>query len=325
MIAYIMTKDALSIVLNGVTYTVDKTNTHFKTVVNALNKKDEKALAIALDKVKALTSSGIGVTIVDNKVFYNNLELHGTMVNRLLEEVSLGLDGKRIINFINNLMLNPDQMMINDLYEFLEHGQLPITEDGEFLAYKVVKPDFFDKHTGKFSNKVGKLVTMKRDTCDTNRNNHCSTGLHFCSWDYMRQFYSDGDKIVSVKINPKNVVSFPNDLTTKGRCCEYLVMEDLTSLVDVNADKSTAPEVMNNKNSNYYTDNAVFEDVFDTIFGISANTATATKTKSKVVDKVECDHCESENLHRKGQVKRQGGMFWRYQCQDCGSSTFVAV
>jgi acyl carrier protein len=56
--------------------------------------------------------------------------------------------------------------------------------------------------------------------------NHCSYGLHFCSQSYLQKF--GGDRIVILKINPRDVVSIPTDYNhAKGRCCRYEVIGEL--------------------------------------------------------------------------------------------------
>jgi hypothetical protein len=66
---------------------------------------------------------------------------------------------------------------------------------------------------------------MNRQDVDDNCNNTCSTGLHFCSLNYLGSFGSSGDPVVILKIDPKDVVSIPVDYNnTKGRCCKYEVV-----------------------------------------------------------------------------------------------------
>jgi hypothetical protein len=102
---------------------------------------------------------------------------------------------------------------------------MPIDPDGDFYAYKAVKEDFTDKHTGKIDNSVGQVVTVRRNMVDDNPDNACSYGLHAGSFNYVRGFAQLGDNIIIVKINPKDVVSVPNHNTTKLRCCRYEVTE----------------------------------------------------------------------------------------------------
>ena len=98
---------------------------------------------------------------------------------------------------------------------------------------------------------------MERYDVDDNRDNTCSTGLHFCSKDYLNSF--GGARTVIVKINPRDVVSIPSDYNqTKGRACRYEVVGEIdqdkadqafTRSVQTNAHR---PQVMKTGHSAFY-------------------------------------------------------------------------
>jgi hypothetical protein len=124
-------------------------------------------------------------------------------------------------------MENPSMQSQKELYDFLEHELLPITEDGCFLAYKAVRSDFMDKYAGKFDNHVGKVCEMQRAKVDDNRSVGCSQGLHAGALNYVAGYGSvdAGDRIVIVKIHPRDVVSVPSDCNhEKLRTCRYEVV-----------------------------------------------------------------------------------------------------
>jgi hypothetical protein len=124
-------------------------------------------------------------------------------------------------------MGNPSMQSQKELYDFLEHEHLPITEDGHFLAYKAVRGDFKDKYKGVFDNSVGNIVKMQRAKVDDNRSRGCSDGLHAGALNYVAGYGSveHGDRIVIVKINPRDVVSVPSDCNCeKLRTCQYEVV-----------------------------------------------------------------------------------------------------
>jgi hypothetical protein len=139
-----------------------------------------------------------------------------------------GLPHEPLLNFFKNLMENPSKRAVDELYDFLEAGELPITEDGCFLAFKNVRSNYLDIHSGKFDNSVGKVCEMPRNGVDEDKERTCSYGLHFCSIKYLPHFSdSDGGKTMIVKINPKDVVAIPADYNnTKGRTCRYEVVAE---------------------------------------------------------------------------------------------------
>jgi hypothetical protein len=126
-------------------------------------------------------------------------------------------------------MENPSMQSQKELYDFLEHENLAVTSDGYFLAYKAVRSDFKDKYRGVFDNSVGKVCEMTRSKVDDDRGRGCSNGLHAGALNYVAGYGSleNGDRIVIVKINPKDVVSVPSDCNyEKLRTCRYEVVAE---------------------------------------------------------------------------------------------------
>jgi hypothetical protein len=127
---------------------------------------------------------------------------------------------------MHNLHKNPSKRAVEELYGFLEKGALPITPDGYFLAYKKVRANYMDCHTGTISNHVGAVVEMERNEVDDDKDRTCSAGLHFCSQEYLKSF--GGERTMILKIDPKDVVSIPSDYNdSKGRTCRYEVIGEL--------------------------------------------------------------------------------------------------
>lgn len=104
---------------------------------------------------------------------------------------------------------------------------MAISQDGHFLAYKAVRSDYMDKYRGTFDNHVGNVCQMTRSKVDDDRSRGCSNGLHAGALNYVAGYGSveSNDKIVIVKINPKDVVSVPSDCNyEKLRTCRYEVV-----------------------------------------------------------------------------------------------------
>lgn len=127
---------------------------------------------------------------------------------------------------------NPNDISASDLFEFVTVNKLPLSTEGDVLAYKIVKPTFFDLHSNTKDHTPGNVVT--EEVVDYNRDVTCSSGLHFCSKDYLPQyggFFGGGDsanKLVLLKIDPSDVAAFPRDYNNaKGRCRKYTVVSEL--------------------------------------------------------------------------------------------------
>ena len=218
----------LTLVLNNRTYQVLPDHINYKMILEALPTASADELLEIVDVEKAVSTFSDGLVEIKNgKVMYEGEEVHGSISKRILEFMSKGLPFQPLVNFLNNLMENPSMQSQTELYDFLEHQYLPITVDGFFLAYKAVRSDYMDKYAGKFRNQVGDVCEMKRAKVDDNRGVGCSQGLHAGALNYVAGYGSvdAGDKIVIVKINPKDVVSVPNDCNCeKLRTCRYEVV-----------------------------------------------------------------------------------------------------
>lgn len=137
---------------------------------------------------------------------------------------------------------NPNDVSASDLFEFVTVNKLPLSTEGDVLAYKIVKGNFKDIHSGTKDHTPGNEVT--EEVVDYNRDVTCSNGLHFCSKDYLPAYggsfgRGDSNKLVLVKIDPSDVAAFPRDYqNAKGRCRKYTVVSELptaffTAIVDL--------------------------------------------------------------------------------------------
>jgi hypothetical protein len=218
----------LTVVLNNKSFQVLPDHLNYKMILEALPTatSDELIEMIDIEKAVATFSDGL-VEIKNGQVTYEGEVVHGSISKRILEFMSKGLPFQPLVNFLNNLMGNPSMQSQKELYDFLEHEHLPITEDGYFLAYKAVRSDYKDKYRGVFDNRVGQICEMTRSKVDDDRGRGCSNGLHAGALNYVAGYGSleSGDKIVIVKINPADVVSVPSDCNyEKLRTCRYEVV-----------------------------------------------------------------------------------------------------
>jgi len=195
-----------------------------------------KALASPAEAVTQLVSTskeaqGL-VVVTDSEVLYDGEPLHNALTAKIISMAEQGFPIEPMLRFLENLMENPSHQSINELYDFLEHQGLPITEDGCFLAYKGIRSDWLDKFSGTIDNSVGQKPVMKRRDVDDNREVGCSSGLHAGTLEYASSY--SGERVVQVKINPKHVVSVPQDSRhQKIRVETYEVLSDMTGSLDL--------------------------------------------------------------------------------------------
>jgi hypothetical protein len=229
MLSWIMSSNSIAIVLDNEIYNVESSWLTYSQIIDELKQAtpDENKLKELLSIQNALEpySSEIVVDKNHNVILYRDKPLHNTLVTKILEMLKEGFNVKPMIRFLENLMNNPSMSSINELYTFLEHKGLPITEDGCFIAYKGVTNDLTDCHTRSVDNSPGaKPKRMERNEVDDNRNSQCSHGYHVGSFEYASTF---GPRMVLVKVNPADVVSVPLDCNCqKVRVCYYEVIDE---------------------------------------------------------------------------------------------------
>jgi hypothetical protein len=211
-------------------------------------------------------TDGIGNILINGAQY----PLADAITNRILKLAEDGFDSTPLVNFVQRLYNNPSKTAIDELFLFLERTELPITEDGCFIAYKIVRENYMDIYSGTFSNKVGDICSMPRFQVNDTRENTCASGLHFCSKDYLRYGSNNrnNDRCMLVKIDPADVVSIPNDYdNSKGRTCMYEVVGEVndgswrTSLPE--KDYISSPVVNNNGGELPPSTNEVFDRFFD--------------------------------------------------------------
>lgn len=222
---YILTKTTFTGVTDeSRTVTMSSSNTNWDKLYEAIIEGDWYSVEELCDLPTAINNYGQGkITVKGGVVYYEGNSVHNSMTSRILDMMHEGIDIQPMLMFLQNLLDNPSNRSIKDLYRFMEHNSLPITSDGYFLAYKRVTADFKDSYSNTYDNSVGQTVEMKRRDVEDNPDVTCSSGLHFCSIGYLSHFH--GANIVILKINPSDVVSVPTDYeNSKGRCCKYQVV-----------------------------------------------------------------------------------------------------
>lgn len=245
------------LVVDGKSHTISKdTHIAYGKIVEALKEQDWDALRDLVSPAKAIIDFGNGyVSIVGSEVFWKGQPFHNALANRMIEMYQDGFPIDPMVRFMENLMDNPSKRSVDQVYGFLEKNSLPITEDGHFLAFKRVREDYKDIHSGTFDNSIGEIVEMERNLVDDNPDSHCSTGLHFCSESYLGSFGSGSQPVMILKINPADVVSIPTDYNgAKGRCMRYEVVAE----VEGDASQAFASAVNGDYNEEFYSQPAAW-------------------------------------------------------------------
>ena len=208
---------------------------NYAPVLEALRTGDyDLALELADVTTAVATMTEGNVTVSDDGVVYKGEPITGYLAQKMTTFFREGLPVKHYCLFLDNLMANPSMTARNELFLFLEAADLPITDDGCFLAYKAVDANLKDKHTHNFDNSPGQTLEMPRREVDDNRDRTCSYGFHVAAYEYAKNFLgSTGDRMVATKVNPADVVSVPSDYKNqKLRTCKYSVEFEIPGAIE---------------------------------------------------------------------------------------------
>ena len=257
----IITDSTITLIAENGPSVIGKTHPNFYKIKKALLAKNFLEVEEMLDVKNGYKEFSNGLIAVDgDNLIYNGSIVHNVLTQRIVQMIHNGDEATPMLNFLVNLMDNPSEGSIDQLYTFLEHENLPITEDGCFLAYKAINRDYTDKYTGTISNKVGEKVKMPYEEVTADPTKHCSSGLHCGSIEYVRcygNFTTDengehtGDRLVTVKVNPSAVVSVPEDSDRqKVRVYRYVVHEEIENPYDL-VPKYEAPVYYDDEGSVY--------------------------------------------------------------------------
>jgi len=218
----------ITVVLDGERHSINAGNTLFSKALEAYKADDWDTFVACVNpeiRLKSLYASYEGIEVKDGNLYVFGDPVHSTLANRVLSFLEHGLDCVHLFKFILKLNLNPSKRAVDELYTFLEHRALPITDNGNFLAYKAVRADYTDKHSGKFVNTVDAVLEMPRNKVDDDKNVGCSYGFHAGTVEYAKDFLGGQGHLMIVEINPADVVSIPTDCQfQKLRTCKYKVV-----------------------------------------------------------------------------------------------------
>ncbi|MGN6820579.1 MAG: hypothetical protein ACTHJR_18130 [Sphingomonas sp.] len=257
-VANIQSGKTITVVADFKPHVIAETHPNYTKIKQMVNDPatTEAQILPLLDIPKAIeTFTGNLVQVKNGKLYYKGFEVRNSLAQTILRFVHSGDEAAAgpLKLLMEKVQQNPDPRVRDDLYDWLVAAKLPITPDGDVLAWKAVREDYrsiHSPHDERFDHRPGNFVEQDRSECDPNPNQTCSSGLHFCAADYLREGYrSGGNRLVIVKINPEDIVAFPNDYhLRKGRAAKYQVVgeipfEQINEYYDAKKVVHTAPLV----------------------------------------------------------------------------------
>ena len=226
MFPYSISNESIVVVVDGQTHTVNNKAPNFLSLRGSLLSGNEQGVRDNLSAAKSVEAWSNGkFKITDGKVVYEGRALPSDLSDRISKMATAGEDPMVFFRFWERLKSNPSHRSVEQLFSFLNNQGIPLTKDGTFLAYKSVRNNWLDHHSGTIKNEVGKTISMPRHQISDDPQHACHEGLHVGALEYAKWFGGDDRKIIICEVDPKDVVCVPYDHEhQKMRVCEYRII-----------------------------------------------------------------------------------------------------
>lgn len=232
---YTVTKNQITLFTGSDTRSIQQSYPKFKKLHKMLSKGNFSQevlhevwnLMEVSSFIEKFSEGNITVDHEQGKVWYGTFEIKNSIVDRMMDMLGNKEDVSPLVKFLDKLLQNPKKNIVEELYPFLEYNDIEISDQGDILAYRGIRPDWKDHHSGTMDNSIGNILSMPRTLVDDNPERTCSSGLHCSSFEYANSFKGSG-RLIKVKVCPSNVVSVPVDYNgQKLRCCKFEVLEEI--------------------------------------------------------------------------------------------------
>jgi hypothetical protein len=239
---HIITQDSIVIILHGEVFTIKRDRGKiFDRVVEAVEagNYDEIPSIVSpkdlLDKVHLTFDENTG------QIFFEDYLLKTNLTDRIYQYWENEVPYEPLLNLLRKIMSHKKERsyMQEDLFDFLEYNDLPITEDGCFLAYKNTNSDGSPPYQtdSNIRYEVGKEVVELAAKDNYDRGACNGAGLYFGNRKYWGSNWNGKEwggngRMFLVKIDPRDVVSIPNNYNDgKAKCWKLKVVKEFTHSV----------------------------------------------------------------------------------------------
>lgn len=231
-IASMITAKGVTVFYGGRPYLMNSDHPNFKAAVAAIQSEAWDSIPALFDiagAVRAFILPDSAFTLEGAFLCLEGKPFTKAVTDKIRAMLAAGQPAAPLFKFLRNVRRNPRVAAQDELLLFCEANGFMIDEHGFILAYKSVRGDYSDIHSGKFFNRPGLTISMDANAVDPDRTQTCSTGFHFAAYDYATSWAGSIDgvnrRLLIMRIDPADVVAIPNDYhNQKGRCWRYEVL-----------------------------------------------------------------------------------------------------
>lgn len=239
--AHIITSESVVVVVGDKVLTIKKDqNALFNKIIEAIHAGDYDEVTRLISPSDFMGKVGLKFDEDSGEVLLNNYPLKTNLAERIRQYWISDAPYEPLLKLCEKSLANEREYMHEELFNFLECNDLPITEDGCFLAYKLANADGSPVYqTGSpIRYEVGKVIEEEEAKNERNRELCNGPGLYFgnrkywgsSSWKGKEWNDSNGTRMFLVKIDPRDVTSVPRQYdNSKGKCWRMEVIKELTA------------------------------------------------------------------------------------------------
>lgn len=227
-------------------YSITNSDPRYSDAVQLFKGRQFEKLRLLLDRPGAIERYSKGnVKVYDGAVTYKGQEVHAQISKRILAFFKDGVPFEPLVAFLNNLYDNTSEAVRTKLYEFLEHNNLAITDNGNVIVYKMVSEDGTPPHcpsgfffrtrnkkkplkVNKYS--VGHTFTLPREEIDGEAAMCNTAGLYVANRTYWggsfddKNNYTGSGRLLIAEIRPQDVCNVENCDSQKMVVCRLKII-----------------------------------------------------------------------------------------------------
>lgn len=225
-IPYTITNDSITVILDGKPSSIKRGDPAFDKARTAVINEDWDSIRKLITKGDYIELMTRGYfTFRDNHLMFKDEPVPADIYHHIMKAYNGGNDPAPYMRFWQRLQNNPSWRSVQQLWRFLQTtNEVTIGVDGRIIAYKGVRTDYKDAHSGKFDNRPGTHLSMARNKVSDDPKQACHYGFHVGSRSYATSGYP---KTMIVAVDPEDVVCIPEDSSSqKMRCCSYTVLKE---------------------------------------------------------------------------------------------------
>jgi hypothetical protein len=226
---------SISVLLDNRWRSIDASSPNYPPLYQALKapEKDIDLIRSLIDIPAWIAKATFGrIQVGEDSVLFDGKRIGGVYVDRILTHLKEGFDIEPLARYLEKREQNPVFTAREELDLFFANAETAIAPDGDVFVFKKVQDDYTSYHKGRdgkvFTHTIGSVVEIDENEVDLDRNNTCSSGLHFCSYPYLSSYYGGQGRVMILKLNPAHVRAIPSDYNNaKGRAVRYLVVGEV--------------------------------------------------------------------------------------------------